>query len=82
MRFGYGKIYQSVCLFVCLSVSMSVCLSQSILHLASDLFKIRHCLGLKYNFFGQRCPQVKTIQIGQHKENMSGDFGPPWLLWW
>ena len=58
--------------YVCLSVCESVCLTvyhKGILPLASDLV-IRHCLGLKHNFFRQRRPQVKTIQIGQHKENM------------
>ena len=43
----------------CMSVCESVCLSQT--HIV---------LGLKHNFFRQRRPQVKTIQIGQHKENM------------
>ena len=60
--------YMSAYLFVCLSVSLSVSLI-GILPLASDLYKLRHCLGLTHNFF-QRRPQVKTIQIGQHKENV------------
>ena len=41
----------STYLFVGLPVSLSVCLSKGILPLASDLFKLRHCLGLKHNFF-------------------------------
>ena len=57
-----------ICLFVCLSVCLSV-YHKGILPFASDLYKIRHCLGLKRS---DRRPQVKTIQIGQHKEN----------LWW
>ena len=67
MRSVYSKIYLSVYLFVCLSVY-----HKGILPLASDLYNISHCLGLKHNFFRQRCPQVKTIHIGQHKEN----------IWW
>ena len=58
--------------YICLRVCESVCLSVyhiSILPLASDLV-IRHCLGLKHNFFRQRRPQAKSSQIGQHKENM------------
>ena len=35
--------------------------------MASDLYKLRHFLGLNHNFF-QRRLQVKTIQSGQHKE--------------
>ena len=74
MRSVYGKIYLSVCLFVCLSVSLSV-YHKDTMPLVSELYKIRHCLGLKHNFFRQRRPQVKTIQIGQHNENMW------WWLW-
>ena len=58
-------------IYVCLPVCLWVCMSfyhKGVLHLASDLYKIRHCLGLKHNFFRQRRPQVKTVQIGQHKE--------------
>ena len=54
---------------VCLSVSLTFD-HKGILPLVSGLYKIRQCLGLKHNFFRQRRTQVKTIQIGQHKENM------------
>ena len=53
----HGRIYMSTYLVVCLSVSLSVCLwvclyvyQKGILPLASDLYKLRHCLGLKHNF--------------------------------
>ena len=59
-----SKIYLSSCLWVCLSLY-----HKGILPLANDLV-IHHCLGLKHNFFRQRRLQVKTIRIGQHKENM------------
>ena len=61
-------------IYIILSACLSVCLCD-ILPLASDLYKIGHCLGLKHNFFRQRCPQFKINQIGQHKENMW------WQLW-
>ena len=59
--------------YSCLSACLSVC-HKGILPMASDLYKIRHCLGLKDNFFRQRLAQVKTIQIGQHNENTR--------MWW
>ena len=53
----HRRIYMSANLFVCMSVSLSYCLSNRY----SDL---RHCLGLKHNFF-RDVPKSK-----QSKENM------------
>ena len=51
-----SKIHLSVCLFACMSVCLSVSLTQT--HIAL-------CLNIT---FSDR--DVKTIQIGKHKENM------------
>ena len=80
----HGRIYVfllvclCVCLFVCLSVSLSV-YQKGILPLASDL--LRHCLGLKHNFF-RDVPKSKQYKLVNTKKIYGGDFGPPWLLRW
>ena len=62
-----------VCLPVCLWVWLFV-YQKGILPLASDLYKLRHCLGLNITF-SETSPSQKTIKNGQHKENMW------WWLW-
>ena len=65
----------SACLYVCLYVSLSVCLPVCLSVCLSVCNKRILPLANKHNFFRQRRPQVKTIQIGQHKENLR------WWLW-
>ena len=67
MRSVSSSLAEYICLPTCLSVCLSVCLwvcllfyQKGILPLASDLYKLRHCLGLKHNFF----------RDVQHKEKM------------
>ena len=69
-----------ICLPTCLSAYLWVCLfvyQTGILPVASDLYKLRHCLGLKHNFFRDvhESKQSKSVYT---KKICGGDFGPPW----
>ena len=67
----------SVCLWVCLFVYQKGTLS-----IASDLYKLRHCLGLKHNFF-RDVPKSKQSLLVNTKKICGCGFGPPWeLRWW
>ena len=77
MRSVYSKIYLSVCLFVCLWVCLSV-YYKGILPLASDLYRICHCLGLKHTFSDRDVRKSKQSKLVNTKKICGGDFGPPW----
>ena len=69
-----------ICLPTCLSVCLWVCLfvyQKGILPLASDLYKLRHCIGLKHNFFSDVL-KSKHTKLFKTKKICGCDFGPPW----
>ena len=80
MRSVSSSIAEYICLPPCLFVYLWVCLfayQKSILPLASDLNYLRHCLGLKHNFF-RDVPKSKQSKLVNTKKICGGDFRPPW----
>ena len=59
-------IYLPICLSVCLWVCLFV-YQKCILPLASDLYKLRHCLGLKHNFLETSPSQINPNWSTQRK---------------
>ena len=77
MRSVSSSTAEYICMPTCLSVCLCVCLfvyQKGILPLASDLYKLRHCFGLKHNFF-RDVPGPKLVNT---KKVCNGDFGPSW----
>ena len=80
MRYVSSSTAEYICLPTCLSVCLWVCLfvyPKGILPLASDLYKLRHCLGLKHNFF-RDVPKSNQSKLVNTKKICGGDFGPIW----
>ena len=73
---NHGRMYMPVYLFVCLWVCLFV-FQKGLLPLASDLYKLCHCLGWKHNIF-RDIPRSKQSKLVNTKKICGGDFGPPW----
>ena len=56
MRSVSSSTAENICLPTGLSVSLSVCLSERYIALGSDVYKLRHCLGLSITFFSETSP--------------------------
>ena len=78
MRSVSWSTAEYICLPTCLSVCLWACLfvyQQGIFPLASDLYKLRHCLGLKHYFF-RDIFKSKQSKLVNTKKKCGGDFGP------
>ena len=79
MRSVSSSMTEYICLSTCLSVCLWACLfvyQQGMLPLASDLYKLRHCLGLKHYFF-RDIPKSEQSKLVNTKKICGGDF-----RWW
>ena len=74
------SVSSSTAEYICLPTRLSVCLfvyQKGILPLVNDLYILRHCLGLKHNFF-RDVPKSKQSKLVNTKKICGGDFDPPW----